>query len=198
MNKSILGRIIYLLTGIVAGYQIIQGMENYSNLTTTLYTISFGLLLLSSLLLLLMGFQIMENDYIAVVASLIPISLALGLVSDKLEHATVYSVLISVSFIIAVSLRFFASGKTASLAIGGLHFISGAVIFLIPIFLFYTDKASTQILFIPLGGIIIGIGGMLLGLPKAGKLILEKEKVVALFPIILFLTTTAFVIGLAE
>ena len=198
MNKSILGRIIYLLTGIVAGYQIIQGMENYSNLTTTLYTISFGLLLLSSLLLLLMGFQIMENDYIAVVASLIPISLALGLVTDKLEHATVYSALISVSFIIAVSLRFFASGKIASLAIGGLHFISGTVVFLIPIFLFYTDKAGIQILFIPLGGIIIGTGGMLLGLLKAGKSILEKEKVVALFPIILFLTTTAFVIGLAE
>ncbi len=198
MNKSILGRIIYLLTGIVAGYQIIQGMENYSNLTTTLYTISFGLLLLSSLLLLLMGFQIMENDYIAVVASLIPISLALGLVSDKLEYAIIYSALISISFIIAASLRLFASGKIASFAIGGLHFISGTVIFLIPIFLFFTNKAGIQILFIPLGGIIIGTGGILLGLLKAGKSILEKEKVEALFPIILFLTTTAFVIGLAE
>ncbi len=198
MKKNILARIMYLLTGIVAGYQIIHGLDNYSDFTATLYTISFGLLLLASLLLLLMGFEIMENDYIAVIVSIIPISLALGIISDKLEHAAVYSALIFISFIIAASLRFFAKGKVASLAIGALHFISGTLVFLIPIFLFSTGKAGAQILFISLGGIIIGAGGMLLGFLKAGKSILEREKVVELFPIILFLTTTAFVIGLAE
>ncbi len=196
-RKSILGRIIYLLTGHVAGYQIIKGMENYSNLTTTLYTISFGLLLLACLLLLLMGFEIMENNYIAVIASLIPITLSLGLVADKLENSTIYSVLISVSFLIAVALRLFSSGKIQSLSIGAIHFLSGSVIFFLPIILYYTGVAEIQIMMISLGGVIIGSGGMLLGLLKAGKSILEKEKVVALFPLILFLTTTAFVIGLA-
>ncbi len=196
-KKSILGRIIYLLTGHVAGYQIIKGMENYSNLTTTLYTISFGLLLLACLLLLLMGFEIMENNYIAVIASLIPITLSLGLVTDKLENSTIYSVIISVSFLIAVALRLFSSGKIQSLSIGAIHFLSGSVIFFLPIILFYTSVAEIQIMMISLGGVIIGSGGMLLGLLKAGKSILEKEKVVNLFPLILFLTTTAFVIGLA-
>ena len=197
-KKSILERIIYLLTGNVAGYQIIKGMENYSDLTTTLYTISFGILLLACLLLLLMGFEIMENNYVAVVAALIPITLSLGLVTDKLEHSTMYSTLIGVSFLVAVALRLFSSGKIQSLSIGVIHFLSGSVIFFLPIILFYTGAAEIQILLISLGGVIIGSGGMLLGLLKAGKSVLAKEKVVALFPIILLLTTTAFVIGLAE
>ena len=196
-KKSILGRIVYLLTGHVAGYQIIKGMEPYSNLTTTLYTISFGLLLLACLLLLLMGFEIMENNYIAIVAALIPITLSLGLVTDKLESSTMYSTLIGVGFLIAVALRLFSSGKIQSLSIGAIHFLSGSVIFFLPIILFFTGAAEIQILMISLGGVLIGTGGMLLGLLKAGKSILAKEKVVALFPIILFLTTTAFVIGLA-
>jgi len=196
-KKSILGRIIYLITGHVAGYQIIKGMDNFSNLTTTLYTISFGLLLLACLLLLLMGFEIMENNYIAIFAALIPITLSLGLVTDKLENSTNYSFLIGVGFLIAVALRLFSSGKIQSLSIGVIHFLSGSVIFLLPIILFYTGVAELQILMISLGGVLIGSGGMLLGFLKAGKSVLSKEKVVSLFPIILFLTTTAFVIGLA-
>ena len=197
-KKSILGRIIYLLTGHMAGYQIIKGMENYSNLTTTLYTISFGILLLACLLLLLMGFEIMENNYIAIVSALIPITLSLGLVTDKLENSTMYSILISAGFLIAVTLRLFSSGKIQSLSIGVIHFLSGSVIFFLPIILFFTGVAEIQILMVSFGGVLIGSGGMLLGLLKAGKSILSKEKVVALFPTILFFATTSFVIGLAN
>ncbi len=197
MKISILSRIIFLLTGHVAGYKIISGMDNYSNLTTTLYTISFGLLLLASLLLLLMGFKIMENDYVAVVTSIIPITLSLGLVTDKLEHATFYAILISLSFIIAVTLRFFSTGKIAALSLGVIHLLSGSVIFLIPIILFVTGKAEIQILMVSFGGIIIGIGGVFLGFLKAGKLAMKKEKIYSFFPIILFITTISFVVGLA-
>ena len=195
---SILSRIIYLLTGIMASYEIINGMDNYSNLITTLYTISFGLLLLASLLLLVMGFEIMENDYIAIVASLIPITLSLGLVIDKLEHYTMYAALIGSSFTIATVLRLFSKGKTSSLSLGVIHFISGAVIFLLPIILYYLNKAEIHILLISLGGLLIGSGGMMLGFLKAGKELLSKEKIQTLFPIILFFTTIAFIFGLAE
>ena len=197
MKISILNRIIFLFTGHMAGYKIMGGMDNYSNLTTTLYTISFGLLLLASLLLLLMGFEIMENDYVAVITSIIPITLSLGLVADKLEHATFYSALITIGFIIAVILRFFSSGKIASLSLGAIHFLSGSVVFFLPIILFITGKAEIQILMVSLGGVFIGISGMFLGFLKAGKLTLEKDRIFSFFPIILFLTTTAFVIGLA-
>lgn len=196
MKISILSRIIFLLTGHIAGYKIISGMDNYSNFTTALYTISFGLLLLSCLLLLLLDFEILENDYVAIISSLIPITLSLGLVSDKLDHSVAYSILISTSFFVAVILRLFSKGKVASLALGVIHLISGLVIFLIPIILFINEKADMQILLISVGGVIIGTGGMLLGLLKAGKPLISKEKIIVVFPIILFFTTLAFFIGL--
>jgi len=196
MKVSILNRIIFLFTGLLAGYQIISGMDNYSNLTITLYTISFGLLLLASLLLLLIGFEIMENDYVAVVATLIPITLSLGLVTDKLENASFYSILISITFIIAVYLRFFSHGKIALLSLGAIHLLSGSVVFILPIVLFFSKQAEIHILMISLGGIIIGIAGVALGFLKTGKLIEIKEKIFSLFPTVLFLTTLAFVIGL--
>lgn len=196
-RKSIPSRIIYLLTGHMAGYQIIKGMEAYSNLTTALYTISFGLLLLACLLLLLMGFEIMENNYVAIITALIPITLSLGLVTDKLEYSSMYVIFIGVGFLIAVALKLFSSGKIASLSLGIIHFLSGSVIFFLPIILFFTGTVEIQILMISFGGILIGSGGVLLGMLKAGKSVLSKEKVVVLFPIILFFTTTAFVFGLA-
>lgn len=76
-NKSIINRIIFLLTGHIAGYKIISGMDTYSNLTTLYFTVAFGVLLLACLLLLLMGFEIMENNFVAVIAALIPITLSL-------------------------------------------------------------------------------------------------------------------------
>ena len=198
MKQSILSRIIFLLTGFVAGYKITSGMANYSILTTTLYTVSFGVLLLACLLLLLLGFEILENNYIAIISALIPITLSLGLVADKLDHSTVYSVLIGVSFIIAVILKLFSSGKVASLSLAVIHFLSGSVIFFLPIVLFFTDRAEIQILMISFGGVLIGSGGMLLGLAKARKIPWGKEQILSLFPILLFITTVAFVAGLAS
>jgi len=196
MKMSVLNRIIFLFAGLLAGYQIIAGMDSYSNLTTALYTISFGLLLLASLLLLLMGFEIMENDFVAVVATLIPITLSLGLVTDKLENAFFYSILISVTFVVAVYLRFFSAGKVALLSLGAIHLLSGSVVFFLPIVLFLKGRAEAHILMISLGGIIIGTAGFALGFLKTGKLVDMKEKIFSLFPTILFLTTLAFVIGL--
>ncbi len=198
MNLSILSRIIYLLTAILASYEIINGMDNYSNLITTLYTISFGLLLLASLLLLIMGFEIMENDFIAVATAIIPITLSLGLVIHELEHYLMYALLIGICFIIALAFRFFAKGKIASLSIGIVHLLSGTVIFLLPIILVSIGKTNYHILWISLGGLLIGIIGIFLGFIKAGKEILSIEKIEKIFPIILMLTTFSFIIGLSE
>ncbi len=196
MSIAIVNRIIFLLTGILAGYEIVAGMDDFSDLGTAMFTVSFGLLLLASLLLLLMGFEIMENDYVAVVTSLVPVSLSLGLVVEKLDNSHNYAILISVAFIIAVFLRFFSKGKIASLSLGVLHLLSGAVIFILPILLYAMKKADIEILFISLGGILIGIGGVFLGFLKIGKMTLRKEQIHNFFPMLMFLTTVLFILGL--
>lgn len=196
--KSIINRIIFLLTGIVAGYQIISGMDTYSNLTIFYFTVAFGVLLLASLLLLLMGFEIMENNYVAVIAALIPITLSLGMINNRLpEYHFLYAIIIGLGFLVAIYLRFYGAEKIASLSFGIIHGVSGMFIFFIPIVLLLSSSIELQYGFVSLGGVFIGLGGMLLAFVKGGKPILSKETVISLFPIILFIATTAFVIGLS-
>lgn len=194
----LINRIIFLLTGLVAGYQIISGMDTYSNLTTFYFTISFGILLLACILLLLMGFESMENNFVAVIASLIPITLSLGMIDNKIhEYHTPYLDFIIVGFLFSIYFRFYGKGKIASLSLGLIHGISGIVIFLLPIVLILDNKVSAMYLFISFGGVIIGIGGLLFALSISGFKKLDRKYIELLFPLILFFTTAAFVIGLA-
>ncbi len=198
-KKSIINKIIFLLTGHIAGYKIINGMEAYSNLTTFYFTVAFGVLLLACLLLLLMGFEIMENNLVAVVAALIPITLSLGMMNNKLpQFHLFYVAIILIGFVIAIYLRFFGTEKIASLSFGVIHGVSGVVIFFIPILLFFKGLVELQYIYVSIGAVLIGVLGMLMAFLKGGKPIVSKEKVLMFFPIILFLASTAFVIGLAE
>jgi len=198
VKLAIFNRIVFLITGIIAGSKIISGMDTYSDLTTFYFTVAFGVLLLACLLLLLIGFEIMENNFVAVVAALIPISLSLAIINNRLpEYYLIYAIIIGIGFLIAIYLRFYATEKIASLSFGLIHGVSGTVIVLIPIVLLLTSSIQLQYVFVSVGGIFIGIGGMLLAFVKAGKPILSKELVISLFPIILFIATTAFVIGLS-
>ena len=198
MNQAIINRIVFLITGIIAGSKIISGMDTYSDLTTFYFTVAFGVLLLACLLLLLMGFEIMENNFVAIVAALIPISLSLGMINNRLsEYHLIYAIIIGIAFLIAIYLRFYGAEKIASLSFGFIHGVSGIVIVLIPIVFLLNGSVEAQYGFVSLGGIFIGIGGMLMAFIKAGKPILSKEKVLSLFPVILFFATTAFVVGLS-
>ncbi len=193
-----LNRLTYLATSIIAGYKIANGMDTYSDLTTAFYTVSFGVLLLACILLLLMGFEIMENDYVAIVTSLIPITLSLGLATDKLEQPQIFIAVIGIGFFVAMVVRLYGKNKISALSLGAIHFLAGSVIFLLPLFLFCSGKTGYKILAISLGGSLIGITGILLGLNKLNKFINLKEKIYEQFPLILFMTTVLFVFGLSE
>ncbi len=193
-----LNRLTYLATSIIAGYKIANGMEHYSDITTAFYTVSFGVLLLACILLLLMGFEIMENNYVAIITSLIPITLSLGLATDKLEQPQIFIAVIGIGFFIAMVLRLSGKNKISALSLGGIHFLAGIVIFLLPLFLFFSGKASYNILAISFGGLLIGTTGILLGLIKINKFVNLEQKIYGKFPLILFLTTVLFVFGLYE
>jgi hypothetical protein len=48
-----------------------------------------------------------------------------------------------------------------------------------------------------IGGGLFGIGGMLLSFLKTGKPILPQEKILSILPVLMLLTTAAFVAGFA-
>jgi len=168
---SVLDRILFLITAHVAGIKIVTGMEHHSVLSTGFYTISFGVLVLASIMLILFGFELLTNRYVPVVTTLIPTTLSIGLVQDFLPQMTLsYSVLISIIYAVSVWVRFTAPEKTAAMVLALVHGISGLLVFVLPIVLYANYGLSARLLLVSIGGLIIGIEGIFLTLQKMGYL----------------------------
>lgn len=194
---SVFNRIIFLLTGHMAGYKVVSGMQPYSELTTFYYTIAFGMLVLASLLLMLLGFEILNSDGVLILAALIPVGLSLGMINQYLPQVHTIYLGVSILGMISVTLsRFFASAKLAVIVLTLVHGISGMIVIWMPMVLVFSGKQDLLSLLISVGGIIISLEGLLLALFKMGKPLIPSEKLYAYFPMVLFLASTAFVFGM--
>ncbi|KAA3614143.1 MAG: hypothetical protein D8M58_18285 [Calditrichaeota bacterium] len=195
---SALDRILFLLTGHVAGYQIIKGMESFDVLTTFYFTVSFGILVLACLLLLLFGFEVLSNKAVSLIATVIPLSLSLGLVNHLFADFHVHFLfVVIIIYIVFFMARFFASSQLASLILAFVHGIAGLVLFILPIIMIIQGNSNLQFILVSLGSMFIGIEGMLLAFAKSDKSIVNEKKIFAIFPIVLLLATVSFVGGLA-
>ncbi|MCB9442619.1 MAG: hypothetical protein H6669_00165 [Ardenticatenaceae bacterium] len=77
---TVLDRILLLITGLLAAYQIVIGIEGSVTMAMWAYTIAFGVLLVAGLLLIIMGFDILDSPLVVIVTTIIPLSLSLRLV----------------------------------------------------------------------------------------------------------------------
>ncbi|HHJ53889.1 MAG TPA: hypothetical protein ENJ89_11890 [Caldithrix abyssi] len=192
-------RILFLLTALVAGIKIVNGMDHHTVLSIWFYTVSLGILVLASLLLLLFGYELLSNRFVPVVTTLIPTALSIGLVHDHLPQMTLsYGVLLGVIYLISVWVRFTATEKTAALVLALTHGISGLLVFVLPIVLYSSYGEPVRLLFVSLGGVIIGSEGIVLTLQKIGFRKVKIETIFAWFSIMLFAATVAFVGGLSS
>ena len=85
MKISILDRVLLLITCLLAAYQIGFVIDGFSTLPMIAYTIAFGVLLVSGLLIILLGIEVLESPVVIIVATMIPLTLSLGLVWQHLE-----------------------------------------------------------------------------------------------------------------
>jgi len=194
---SVLNRIIFLLTGHLAGYKVVGGMQPYSELTTFYYTIAFGMIVLASILLMLLGFEVLKNDAVLILAALIPIGLSLGMINQYLPQIHNMYLGISILGLASISVtRYFASEKLSVFVLALVHGIAGAIVVWVPLILALKGKQDLLTLLISAGGIIIGIQGLLLAFLKMGKPLIPAEKLYAFFPTVLFLASAAFVVGM--
>ena len=69
------------------------------------------------------------------------------------------------------------------------------IIFLLPLFLVFEERVTAWFSLVGVGGALIGLEGVLLYFHKAGKPILPGHMIYKILPGLLFLTTTAFVLG---
>ncbi len=190
-------RILLLLTALLASYQVAVGIDGFSTLPIIAYTIGFGVLLIASLLIFILGFEVLDSPIVVIVSTIIPLSLATGLVWQHLaSYRTVYLLFAIVSFLAVTLTRSISiQNKLPVITIAVTHGIAGMTIFLLPIILSMQGQTKPMFALVGIGGALIGIGGLLLSFLKTGKPILSRETILRLFPILLLLTTAFFVAG---
>ncbi len=195
---SILDRILLLITGLLAAYQIVSGMGTSDTLATIAYTVAFGVLLVAGLLIIILGFGILDSPLVVIVSTIIPLSLSLGLVAQYLPGwKTIYIIFVVVGFLLVVYSRYKMEGAMAVIPLATVHGIAGLTIFLLPIIFSIQGKAPGGFFWVGIGGALIGIGGLLLAFLKSGKPILSKNTILTVLPGLLLLMAAAFVAGFA-
>ncbi len=197
MKMTLLDRFLVLATGLLAAYQIVVGIDNLSTVPILAYTISFGVLLVAGLLLIILGFDALESPVVVVVSTVIPLSLALGLVWEHLPALrTPYVLFTMVGFAAVIVTRSApGGGRLPTVVIAIVHGIAGLTIFLLPILTALRGETRLAFALVGIGGALIGLGGLLLSFLKTGRPILSRETILKVMPGLLLLMTICFVAG---
>lgn len=197
MKLSPLDRILLLLTVILVAYQVAVGIDGFDTLPIIAYTIGFGVLLIATLLIFILGFDVLDSPIVVIVATIIPLALSLGLVWQRLaSFRTLYLVFAILGFLAVTWTRSIPTpGKIPTIVLALTHGIAGMTIFLLPIILSIQGNAPPLFSLVGVGGALIGIGGLLLTFLKAGRPIWSRETIFKILPGLLLLTTACFVAG---
>ena len=194
-----LNRIILLLVAILAGFQIVSGIEGLGTIPIAYYTFSHGIFLISAILMLIMGVDIIEHDVAALAASTLPLGFSMGLVGEFfLEYHLVYASMVSILYAGLVIQKLRKKDKAALLFQILLHSFSGLVLFIMPLVLIVQGKVPISFIGVSVGTGLIAIGGMALAFLKSGKPLLSKEQIYLIFPLVLCMAVIAYSVGIGQ
>jgi hypothetical protein len=197
MKMTPVDRLLILITVLLASYQIVVGIDGLGTVPITAYTIAFGALLVAMLLMLILGFGVLDSPIVVIVSTIIPLALSLGLVWEHLaSYRAPYLLFTIIGFatiIITRSLPIQERLPTFALAV--IHGVAGLTIFLLPSILAADGSMQPGFALVGLGGAMIGLGGLLLSFLKAGKPILPRETIIKVLPSLFMLMTACFVAG---
>ena len=197
MKASVLDRILLLLTGLLAAWQVAVGVNGVEALPMVAYTVAFGVLLVACLLLIILGLDVLDSPIVVIISTIIPLSLSLGLVWEHLSQLRVaYLVFSLLGFLAIIITRVtHIKNKLPVIVLAVIHGIAGLTIFFLPILWAFSGRSSYEFALVGVGGALIGIGGLLLSFLKAGKPLLSRRTILKVLPGLLFLMTAAFIAG---
>lgn len=186
-----------MLTAILAAYQVAVGIDGFSTLPIVAYTIAFGVLLIASLLIFILGFTVLDSSMVVILSTILPLSLATGLVWERLEAYRISYLTFSLWGFLAIAITRSTPvpGRLPTLVLAFVHAIAGLTILLLPIVLVFTRQAPPMFSLVGIGGGLIGLAGLLLSFLKAGKPILPKETIFRSLPALLAVMTACYVAG---
>ena len=199
MKMTVIDRILLLLTALLASYQIVIGIDGLGTVPITAYTIAFGALLVSMLLMLILGFGILDSPVVVIVSTIIPLALSIGLAWEHLaSYRTLYLLFTIIGFVAIILTRTLPiQGRLPIVILTIVHGVAGLTIFLLPSILAADGSAHPGFALVGLGGAMIGLGGLLLSFLKAGRPILPRETILKVLPGLFMLMTACFVAGFA-
>ncbi len=197
MKMTALDRVLLLVTVFLSAYQIVVGIDDLSTAPIIAYTIAFGVLLVAGLLLIILGFDVLDSPIVVIVSTIIPLTLSLGLVWEHFaSFRTSYLIFAIIGFAAVTFTRSISmKNKVPTVTIAIVHGIAGLTIFLLPISLSIQGVMKPAFSLVGIGGALIGIDGLLRSFLITGKPILSKETISRIFPGLLLLMTICFVAG---
>ena len=189
-----------LLTGLTAIYLIFRFVQDGTGKGGNIYyIISFAVLLVSGLLLIFGGWDVLKSPYVIVVAYLIPLGLSIGLVTEFYsKNAKQYLIFGIVGLVLIFLTRIVIdAGGWATIILVVFHSVAGLIIFFVPIFVNKANKAPGGFIFVTVGGTLIGLGGIALAFLKSGSQLLffSKDFVFTILAPLLLLMTLAYTWG---
>lgn len=197
MKMTSADRILILVTALLASYQIVVGIDGLGTVPITAYTIAFGALLVAMLLMIILGFGVLDSPIVIIVSTMIPLALSLGLVWEHLAaYRTPYLFFTLIGFAAIIVTRLLPiSRRWRTIVLTIVHGVAGLTIFLLPSILAAEGTMNPGFALVGLGGAMIGLGGLLLSFLKAGRPILPREIILKVLPSLFMLMTACFVAG---
>lgn len=201
MNLFTLDNLFLLLTGLVAAYLIWRFYSRWSKgkaLYDVYYLMGFLVLLVSGLLLIFLGLDILASPYVLTVASLIPLGISMGIMEQyfpQWKKAFKWFALIGFLAIAVFSIAGVEIGRKISVPL--FHGVAGLVIFIGP---FIAKGAAKGFWWVGIGGLLIGLGGIALAFiaNDAQLLFFSPEFVMMILTPLLLLMTLAFTYGFVK
>lgn len=191
-----INRILLFLMVMLAAYEVVVAGNSQQMIATWAYTVGFGSLVISGLILIVIGYETFQRPLVVTIATIIPLAISLGLIADFFPAFTTYYLLFAIAGLLVVATtRVIDNAQKSAFFLAPIHAISGFVIFFTPIYLSFQNITPPGFLWVSTGGALIGLGGILLSFLRSGKAILSQQAVFRLLPALLFLTTLCFVLG---
>jgi hypothetical protein len=201
-HPTVFDIIVLLLTGLTAAYLLFRFWKRWSwekKFYVWYYIMGFLVLLVSGVLLIILGYDILGTPFVLTVASLIPLGISMGIAEQYYPAWKKYFKWFATIGFLAIAISSFAQiDLLRKISVPLFHGVAGLVIFLAP---FFATKAAKGFWMVGVGGALIGIGGIALAFLTIGKPLLgifTSDLVFTILSPLLLLMTLAFTYGFVK
>lgn len=201
---TLFDRIVLLATGLVAIYLLYRFYVQYRekrNVAYISYMVGFGVLLVAGLLLIAFTYDALGNPLVVIVSYLIPAGISLGLVAQFYPGSSrVYLAIVILGLLLIAVTRLFELETLGKIVLPIFHTIAEMIIFLLPMLVVREGRAPAGFIWVSVGGVLIGLGGIALAFLKAGSQILffSEDVVFTILAPLLLLMTLSFSWGFVK